>query len=160
MTVFVPQEHWFTVKHAFDSKEGWTGQDFLNGRPRQRQQRALKFSQVCTQSLIDGLTRLRAALMSALLHMDILKKQPGLLFHSSSRTGCAGCRKSWPFKRAFFLQRCPRRHRYHSLLNTTSSSGVKQLTPFPPLSRIAVFLQTCRSFFHKAESGDRQARTS
>jgi hypothetical protein len=45
----------------FDNKAGWTGQDFLNGRPRQRQQRALKFSQVCTQSLIGGLTGLCAA---------------------------------------------------------------------------------------------------
>src|SRR5277367_1420489 len=45
----------------FDSKAGWTGQDFLNGRPRQRQKRVLKFSQVCTRSLIDGLTGLRAA---------------------------------------------------------------------------------------------------
>ena len=61
MTVFFPQEHWFIVKHAFDSKAGWTGQDFLNGRPRQRQKRVLKFSQVCTRSLIDGLTGLRAA---------------------------------------------------------------------------------------------------
>src|SRR5271156_146808 len=61
MTVFFPQEHWFIVKHAFDSKTGWTGQDFLNGQPRLRQQRALKFSQVCTQSLIGGLTGLCAA---------------------------------------------------------------------------------------------------
>jgi hypothetical protein len=93
--------------------------------------------------------------------MDILKKRPALLFHSSSRAGCPHYRKSWPFKEHSFLQRYPRRYRYRSSLNTISSSGVKQLPPFPPLSRILVFFQTCRSFSIRLKVGiDKLEQTS